>query len=825
MGHRDQDHTKGLLTTAALGLAAWTVATLADRGPEHGTLVHVLLGTSPFLPRSLRPQGATVRSSGWLARPGMRASPRVCLLLAAVCLGFLLLAAYPFGRLMVDHSLQSRRIEGLSNTLRQLEDGLDRLQSLASGGSPQEGRTWTEESQRVLLQIEALGQPHSGSSSAREWKEALGSLESLVMRAQASRPQGTAGRGARQGRVPWPATEIQDQLSILTALIQESSDQNHRGLREVWVLGLVGGTACGAGSVGWMALAWSRWRRLMQQRIEDAERLRWRSRLLDAASHPIIVCDLGNRIRFFNRGAQALYGWREEEAIGRVAYELLSTEFPIPRGEINRHLRASGTWTGTLIQTARDGRRLQIEAAWNLQRGKGEEPELVLEIGQDVTQAAAGRERVDVDLQHTTRRLEECEAERDRIRDALQKAYDQLRHTQDTVVRQERLGALGKMASGIAHDINNAISPVSLYTEALLASEPHLSDRARTYLGTIQVAIDNVAQTVARMREFCRQQPRQTELVAIELKPIVQEVLDLVRVRWNRSDTPTPRDIEVVLRLQPDMPEILGVDSEVRDALTNLLLNAADAMPEGGTVTVTTRHRPDPDDRGSPPTPVELEVADTGVGMDEATRRHCLEPFFTTKGERGTGLGLAMVFGMVQRHGASLDIDSAPGRGTTVRIAFQSHAGQPSSGPVRRPESQPASCPSLRLLVVDDDPLLLHSLGEALVADGHRVELAGGARQGVDLILAAQARGERFDLVLSDLHMPEVDGAQMASMVKANAPSTPVILLTDWAGQVDMKDLPVHADCVLSKPPRIPELRQRMALLCNPPTPDANASR
>ena len=219
MGHRDQDHTKGLLTTAALGLAAWTVATLADRGPEHGTLVHVLLGTSPFLPRSLRPQGATVRSSGWLARPGMRASPRVCLLLAAVCLGFLLLAAYPFGRLMVDHSLQSRRIEGLSNTLRQLEDGLDRLQSLASGGSPQEGRTWTEEFQRVLLQIEVLDQPPSRSSSAREWKEALGRLESLVMRAQASRPQGTAGRAARQGRVQWPATEIQDQLSILAALI------------------------------------------------------------------------------------------------------------------------------------------------------------------------------------------------------------------------------------------------------------------------------------------------------------------------------------------------------------------------------------------------------------------------------------------------------------------------------------------------------------------------------------------------------------------------------------------------------------------------------
>jgi signal transduction histidine kinase len=172
---------------------------------------------------------------------------------------------------------------------------------------------------------------------------------------------------------------------------------------------------------------------------------------------------------------------------------------------------------------------------------------------------------------------------------ALQQAYDDLRQTQQAVMQQERLRALGQMASGIAHDINNAISPVALYTESLLEKEPALSPRAREYLGIIQHAIDDVAQTVGRMRDFYRQREPQLTLAPVRLNRLAQQVVDLTRARWN--DIPQQRGtvIKLVTEMEPDLPPVMAVDSEIREALVNLVFNAVDAMPEGGTLTLRTR--------------------------------------------------------------------------------------------------------------------------------------------------------------------------------------------------------------------------------------------
>src|SRR5256886_9861671 len=256
---------------------------------------------------------------------------------------------------------------------------------------------------------------------------------------------------------------------------------------------------------------------------------------------------------------------------------------------------------------------------------------------------------------------------------ALQQAYDDLRQTQKAVLQQERLLALGQMASGIAHDINNAISPVALYTESLLERERGLSPGARGQLRTIQRAIDDVAQTVARMREFYRPREPRLTLVPVDMNAIVQQVVDLTRARW--SDMAQQRGIAIAMRteLAPDLPAIMGADNEIREALTNLIFNAVDAMPNGGPLTVRTRvaqQQGPPAEEGAVPRFVQVEVIDSGIGMDEDTRRRCLEPFFSTKGERGTGLGLAMVYGAVQRHSADIEIESAVGQGTTMRLAF-----------------------------------------------------------------------------------------------------------------------------------------------------------
>jgi signal transduction histidine kinase/ActR/RegA family two-component response regulator len=400
---------------------------------------------------------------------------------------------------------------------------------------------------------------------------------------------------------------------------------------------------------------------------------------------------------------------------------------------------------------------------------------------------------------------------------ALQQAYEDLRQTQQVVMQQERLRALGQMASGIAHDINNALSPVALYTQTLLEVEPNLSPRARDYLEIIQRAVEDVAHTVARMREFYRQREPQLTLVPVHVNLLVRQVMDLTRARW--SDMPQQQGIVIQLRteLAEDTPAILGVESELREALTNLILNAVDALPNGGMLTLRTKASNI--GTGSKHGYVHIEIVDDGVGMDEETYRRCLEPFFTTKGERGTGLGLAMAFGVVKRHGAEIEIRSALGEGTTVCLSFPMPT---TSDAVQAQQESVHVVPSrLRLLLIDDDPLLLKSLRDALETDGHIVTIANDGQAGIDTFRAAQERGETFAAVITDLGMPYVDGRKVAAAVKDASSSTPVILLTGWGQRLVAEgDIPPHVDRVLSKPPKLRELRETLAHCCRSDAPN-----
>ena len=388
----------------------------------------------------------------------------------------------------------------------------------------------------------------------------------------------------------------------------------------------------------------------------------------------------------------------------------------------------------------------------------------------------------------------------------LLKAYDDLRLTQAAVVQQERLRALGQMASGIAHDVNNAVSPLSLQTASLLEREAGLSERMRAYLGTVQRVTNDVAATLARLREFYREREPESAMQSVDLNALVEQTVELTRARW--ADIPQQRGIAISVRrdLEPRLAPVLGHDSELREALTNLIFNAVDALPQGGEIVLRTRN-----DAAH----VLLEVRDSGVGMDEATVQRCMEPFFTTKGERGTGLGLAMVLGTAKRHGAGVDIDSAPGKGTTLRLAF------PQAAPQDRPAATARTAASLRpmrLLIIDDDPFVLDSMRMVLELDGHTVIQAGSGEDGVEAFRAAQDRGEAFFAVITDLGMPRMSGNQVAKAIKAMSSSTPIILLTGWGQRLRMGDEQngdVDADIsmVLSKPPQLEDLRDALARL------------
>jgi CheY-like chemotaxis protein/anti-sigma regulatory factor (Ser/Thr protein kinase) len=303
------------------------------------------------------------------------------------------------------------------------------------------------------------------------------------------------------------------------------------------------------------------------------------------------------------------------------------------------------------------------------------------------------------------------------------------------------------------------------------------------------------------MREFYRHREPQLALTRVRLNDLVKQVADLTRARW--SDMPQQRGVMIELKtgLEADLPDIMGVEGEIREALTNLVFNAVDAMPEGGTLTFRTRAV----ESGK----VSIEVSDTGIGMDENARRRCLEPFFTTKGERGTGLGLAMVYGTVERHSGEIEVDSAVGQGTTMRLSFAT-----ASSVVAPPQSPaPHIVPKrLRILVVDDDPVLLKSLRDTLESDGHTIVTANGGREGIELFGASLNNNQTFAVVLTDLGMPYVDGRQVASAVKAASAPTPVIMLTGWGQRLVAEgDVPPHVDLVLNKPPKLRDLREALS--------------
>jgi CheY-like chemotaxis protein len=257
--------------------------------------------------------------------------------------------------------------------------------------------------------------------------------------------------------------------------------------------------------------------------------------------------------------------------------------------------------------------------------------------------------------------------------------------------------------------------------------------------------------------------------------------------------------IDVRTELANGLPRILGTESDIRDALTNLVFNAVDAMPDGGTLTLRTRQIAQL---------VELDLCDTGAGMDEETRRRCIEPFFTTKGERGTGMGLAMVYGMVQRHDAQIEIESALGAGTTVRLQFKA---APNVAAAPKPAALRPNRP-LNLLVIDDDPLVSQSLLHVLNHEGHTVTTADGGQAGIDAFAAANKQARPFDVVMTDLGMPYVDGRAVAAAIKSMSPRTPILLLTGWGQRLSTEQtVPEHVDRLLSKPPKLAELSAVLA--------------
>lgn len=374
----------------------------------------------------------------------------------------------------------------------------------------------------------------------------------------------------------------------------------------------------------------------------------------------------------------------------------------------------------------------------------------------------------------------------------LELALEQLRETQQQVVQQERLHAFGTMASGVVHDFNNALTTILGFGEVTLRECERKSDTAEVcgYVQTIITAARDGAKMVTRLREFYRPGAEGEPRVAVDLNELVQQAITITEPKWKSQALKAGIQIDIVTELKK-MQRIAGDAAELREMLTNLIFNAVDAMPNGGRITLRTRVQSNT---------AIVEVTDSGVGMTEEVRRRCLEPFFSTKGEHGTGLGLAMVYGIIERHDGALDVRSAPGHGTTFVISLPNKeaAAEDVVLPPRELDR------SLHVLVVDDQPLLGELLSEYLKKDCHTVVVATNAEQALEKF--AQ---ERFDLVVTDHAMPGITGEQLAEVIKVDRPTTPIILCTGF-GEVSDPGSDQFIDIVLPKPVSIIEFRHAL---------------
>jgi signal transduction histidine kinase len=432
----------------------------------------------------------------------------------------------------------------------------------------------------------------------------------------------------------------------------------------------------------------------------------------------------------------------------------------------------------------------------------GDEVHAVMEFFRDTPAAPDGRLlELMGQIAAVVGRVIEREGARDDLAMAnaqLTDALAELKRTQGRAVQQERLRALGQMATGIAHDFNNALMPISGYAE-LLADLPELkaNPNAQQYVRTILTASGDAAAVVSRLREFYRPVADEDVRVPVDLTRIARQIVELTRPRWHNEALMRGVTVSVETELAA-VPPVLGNEPQLREAITNLMFNAVDAMPTGGRITIAT---------SSNDGTVSIAVRDTGLGMTEHVKRHCLEPFFTTKGDRGgSGLGLGMVHGIARRHRGTFDIDSAVGIGTTMTLTFPAaEAAVATAHPISRPVSA-----GLRVLVVDDMPTARELLRDLLVADGHHVTMSPN---GVDA-LSCLGRWD-YDLVLTDRSMPLMTGEKLAAAIKQSEKPLPVVMLTG-VGQmmIESSERPFGVELVLPKPVTRETLRTALATLC-----------
>jgi len=451
--------------------------------------------------------------------------------------------------------------------------------------------------------------------------------------------------------------------------------------------------------------------------------------LLDKAQDAIMVSDLDRRLTYWNKGAERLYGWTAEEAIGRVASELFYGKVePDESWSAYDHVLRLGEWTGELQPRNKSGRRVIIESRWTLVRDPAGRGQGILSINTDVTDR---------------RKLEQ------------------------QFLRAQRLESIGTLAGGIAHDLNNVLTPIVLGVEML--RQDITDPGGLEVLDTVAASARRGAEMVQHVLSFAR--GLEGRRVEVDTKDLVADVARIAR------DT-MPKNIDIKTRVEDGLPALSGDPTQFHQVLLNLCVNARDAMPRGGLLTIAAdRVETHPRDRTDVPAGsyVMLQVEDTGTGIHPDVADKIFDPFFTTKEPgKGTGLGLSTSLTIVKSHGGHIRASSVPGRGASFRIYLPVSAG-PST------ESVPVAAADLpkgageTVLVVDDEPAIRLIAQRTLESCGYRVLLAA---DGAEAIATFRAQYQSIALVMLDMTMPVLDGVPTIQALARIDPTVRIVAVS-----------------------------------------------
>jgi len=461
---------------------------------------------------------------------------------------------------------------------------------------------------------------------------------------------------------------------------------------------------------------------------KNRERLREQAELIDRAQDAILVRDLDHYIRSWNAGAARLYGWTAEEAVGENIRSLLyddTTAFNRGTDEV----LAQGEWTGELEQLTRDGRRVTVMARWSLVRDSGGRPHSILAINTDITEK---------------KKLEQ------------------------SLLRAQRLESIGTLAGGIAHDLNNVLAPILMVVSALASEET--DPERREDFATIERCAERGAHMVKQLLVFARGHGGQ--MSTLQLGDIASDVTRMMR------DT-LPKNIGVRLEIAPDLWEVRADPTQMHQVLTNLCVNARDAMPLGGLLTIALEPMvidevyAEMHHDARPGAYVLLRVEDTGTGMPAEVLERMFEPFFTTKEiGKGTGLGLSTVHAIVRGHSGFINVYSEVGKGTRFRIYLPADPPESSRAEVEEVQLRLPRGRGELILLVDDEEMIRNVASRTLERHGYRTMTAAN---GAEAIATFVTHRDRIALVLTDMAMPVIDGPATIVALRAMDPGVRIV--------------------------------------------------